>query len=319
MSKDDNAVELYRKFRPKNFKQVIGQEDAVRQLTEMLKNDRLPHALLFSGGSGVGKTTIARILKNKLGCTDGDFCEINAAEDRGIDMIREMNSRMGLSPMGGTCRMWLLDEAHQMSKRAGGDAQTALLKVLEDVPKHVYIILCTTDPAKLLPTIRTRCTEIKLKPLLAKDLDALIRSVPDCPKLSDAVVKQIAEVADGSARKALVLLHQVMGLETEQEQLEAVQRSDTKRQAIELARAMMDPNKKWPEIAAIITGIEDEAEGIRRLVFAYASSVLAKATGKKAELASLVMFNFRDSKIVFDNPGKGGLLFMANEVASNRK
>lgn len=312
-SREDEAVELYRKHRPKSFKQVIGQPEAVKQLSEMLKNDRLPQVLQFSGASGCGKTTLARILASKLNAIT--VFEINAAETRGIDTIRETKDKQGMSIPEGHSRVWIWDECHKLT----GDAQTAMLKMIEDVYPRCYHFLCTTDPQKLLPTIRSRCTEIKIKPLSSTDLISLIRSVPDCPELSDAVVKQIAEVADGSARKALVLLHQVMGLETEAEQIEAVQRSDSKRQAIELARAMMDPGKKWPEIAAIIAGIEDEAEGIRRLVFSYASSVLAKATGRKAELASLVMFNFRDSKIVFDNPGKGGLLFMANEVASNRK
>lgn len=316
---DANANELYRRYRPTSFKQVKGQDEAIKQLAEMLKNDRLPKVIMLSGPSGTGKTTLARIMASKLGCdvNSSNLIEINAAESRGIETVRDAKNKQWMSAAGGAYRIWIWDEVHKWT----GDAQSAALKLLEDVPPHVYHFLCTTDPQKLLPTIRSRCTIIKLKPVADKEIGALLTGVcsAEGKSISSKVAERIIEVAEGSARNALVLLHQIIGLETEAEQLEAVQKTDTKRQAIELARAMMDTSKSWPEIAKIIDGIEDDAEGVRRLVFAYAGSVLAKAVGKRAELAALVMFNFKDANLVYNNPGKAALIFMASEVASQRK
>ena len=99
--------ELYKKHRPASFDNVIGQDEAVRSLSEFVKNNKIPHAILFTGPSGVGKTTLARILKDHLGCGDPDFQEINTADFRGIDTVREIRQRMGLAPMFGKSRVWL--------------------------------------------------------------------------------------------------------------------------------------------------------------------------------------------------------------------
>src|SRR5688572_25883760 len=141
-------MELYKKFRPKTLKGVVGQEGAVSSLQSMIDKGRLPHTILFSGPSGCGKTTIARILKGILECSDLDFFEINCADFKGIDMVRDIRRYVGIPPLHGKSRVWLIDEAHQLTK----DAQNAFLKLLEDTPKHAYFMLATTDPQKLLPT-----------------------------------------------------------------------------------------------------------------------------------------------------------------------
>lgn len=285
------AIELYRKHRPTIFKQVVGQDKAVAMLEEMVKKNKVPHAILLSGPSGTGKTTLARILKSKLNCSDHDFAEINCADFRGIDMIREIRQRMGLSPLKGTCRIWLIDECQKLT----GDAMSAALKLLEDTPKHVYFLLATTDPGKLLKTIHTRCTEIKLGNLDPKCLEDLVRTIANKEgfKPSEDVVERLAEVADGSARKALVLLHQVMELDKEEDQLEAIQSSDSKQQAINIAKALMDPRTKWSEMAGILKEVDEEPEGIRHLVLAYSTKVLLGG-GRMSERAFVVINAFRD-------------------------
>lgn len=291
------TTELYRRHRPVSFKQVIGQPDAVKILNEMVKNSRIPHAILFTGGSGCGKTTLARILRVKLDCGESDFMEINAADFRGIDMVREIRNRMNLSPIGGTTRIYLIDEAHQLSSQA----QNALLKMLEDTPKHVYFFMATTDPLKLLSTIRTRCTEVKLKELSPAAMKELLLSVADKEgiELGEEVLDRLIEHAEGSARKALVILNQVMGLPDEDARMNAIENSDHKSKGIELARALLNPGTKWAEVALLLKGLEEEPESIRYLVLGYASNVMlggGKMAPRAFKIADIFQHNFYDSK-----------------------
>lgn len=303
------ATELYRKHRPTTFKAVIGQQRAVSMLKEMVTNDRVPHALLFVGGSGCGKTTLARIIKEKMECSDNDFVEVNCADFRGIDMVREIRNRMGLSPIGGKCRMWLIDECHQLSK----DAQNALLKMLEDTPAHVYFMLATTDPQKLLTTIRTRCTEVKLVELKAADMTALLQTTAEKEgkTLSEEVLARLVEYACGSARKALVLLNQVINIEGDEAQLDAIASSDSKTKAIELARALLQ-KAPWAEVAAILKDLDEEPESLRRMVLSYASNVLLGG-GKAAPRAFLLCDVFQHH---FYDSGKPGLVTACYAVCS---
>ncbi len=311
--RDDDAVEIYRRYRPSTFGEVLGQDAAVRTLQKSLENKALPHALLLTGGSGCGKTTIARILKVELDCGDSDFYEINAADDRGVDMVRQIRSVMGLAPMRGGCRIWLIDEVH----RATSDAQSALLKMLEDTPKHVYFFLCTTDPQKLLKTIHTRCTEVKLVPLTDAVMRELITAICQQEKvdLSDGVVNQIVDMAEGSARKALVLLHQVLQQDDEKEQLASLLKADSKRQTIDLCRLMMEPRPSWPDIAKIVKALEDEPETTRRIILGYFNSVLLGG-GRGAGRAFAVIQAFRDH--LYDS-GKAGLTASLYEVFVSAK
>ena len=296
--------ELYRKHRPTSFKRVIGQPEACRTLASMVKAGKVPHAIMFVGPSGCGKTTLAGILRTKLGCSENDFQDINAASNRGIDMVRSIDRRMGLAALGGSCRIWLLDEAH----KASSDAQTALLKVLEDPPDHVYFFLCTTHPQGLLPTIRTRCTEIRLKPLSEADLKRVMEEALEAeglPPASDELYQRIAEVAEGSARKALVLLGQVIGIPDEQERLDAVLSSDLKKDVFELVRMLLWRKATWPEVANFLKGLDTEDwEGLRRLVLANATNELLKG-GKGAERAFAIIRYFESN---YYDVGKAGLV-----------
>ena len=134
------------KYRPTVLKDFYGNQVLKSALGAILKRDLedIPHAMLFIGSSGCGKTTLARIVASKLDCVDAEFYELNSADVRGVDTIREVSKNMKYSPMSGSVRIWLFDEVHKMTN----DAQNAMLKMLEDPPDHVYFMLATTDPQK---------------------------------------------------------------------------------------------------------------------------------------------------------------------------
>ena len=197
------------KYRPDNFSDVKGNSDTLEILEGMLSDiETCPHTFLFYGNSGCGKTTTARILANRLGCRGSDYNEINTADFRGIDTIREIIGKSQFKPIEGTCRVWVLDEIH----KATGEAQNALLKILEDSPKHVYFILCTTDPQKLLATIKGRCTQFQMKPLSEAQMHVLLRKVviEEGEKLEREIYDQIIQDSLGHPRNALQILEQVL-------------------------------------------------------------------------------------------------------------
>lgn len=298
--------ELYKKYRPRSFKNVIGQAGAVRSLEALIKRG-LPHALLFSGPSGDGKTTLARIVAQILECGEPDLNEINAANTKGVDTIRDIDRYSRMMPVSGPVRVYLIDEAHMLTK----DAMNAILKVLEDPPKRAYFMLCTTDPQKLIKTIHTRCSEIKLSALSLTDLGLVCQRVIDKEGLSvsETVLKEIVEAADGSARKALVILEQVGYIEGEEAQLEAIKTTTINKDlGMSLARLLYNPSSKWQEVAAVLKEIKDDPEGVRYLVLGYARScLLGRGDARAFKIIDVFSKNFYDSK-------KAGLAAACYEV-----
>jgi len=287
--------DLHIKERPNKLGMVMGQKDAVSQIEQMMVNGA-PHALLFSGPSGCGKTTLARIVARMLKCARSDFAEVNAADSRGIEMVRGIQARAGLAPLGGgACRVWLIDECHQLT----AEAQSALLKLLEEPPSHVYFMLATTHPDKLRDAIRTRCTHIKVKPMDEDSLTALVTRAcaANSIKLTDDVKTKLVDAAGGSARRALVLLQTINGLDAKT-QIEVLGTADAKQAAIEIARALM-ARKGWKDVAAIIAACSEDPEGIRWMILSYFSKV-ALGGGRECERAAAIMrcfqYNYFDTK-----------------------
>ncbi len=293
-------TELYKKYRPKKFNEIIGQTEAVKILTDLGIKGEIPHAILMSGPSGTGKTTLARILRKKLKCSDADYVEMNAADARGIDAIRDISQRVGSAPIGGRTRVWVVDEVHGLTSQA----QDSFLKLLEDTPKHAYFVLLTTDPQKLKKTIRTRCTEIKCNLLTDVEVNSLVSSVAEKEgiPLDHSVIEKITEVAEGSARKALVLLHSIMGEDEADKQIELIEKASTSRQAIEICRALMNSKTSWTDMRKILLEVEDDSEAIRRMVMGYAKAVLLKSGNPRA---AVILDYFVDH---FYDSGQSGLV-----------
>ncbi len=301
-------TELYKQYRPQKFSEIVGQDDAIRVLNDFGRRKAMPHTILLSGPSGCGKTTIARILRKKLHCSDVDFRELNCADFRGIDMVRDIRSRVSLAPIGGKCRIWLIDECARLTT----DAQNAFLKILEDTPSHVYFFLATTEPQKLLKTIRTRATDIRVSLLRRTEMEKLLRTIleKEGTTISDEPIDRIIEVAEGSPRKGLVLLGSVIGLENEDEQLAAIRAGDVKGQAIMIARALIKPGVGWPEVANILREIDEEPESLRWMILSYCTTVLLSG-GKLADRAYQIVDVFRDN---FYDSKRAGLVAACWEV-----
>jgi DNA polymerase III gamma/tau subunit len=297
------SVSLSTKYRPRLLKDFLGNENIVKALRTMMEREEIPHTLLFTGPSGCGKTTLARIVAARLKCSQYDFTENNAADFRGIDSVRDILRQMTLSPMSGPCRVWLLDECHQLSK----DAQHALLKALEDTPKHVYFLLATTDPEKLLPTIKTRCVTFDVKPLNDNLMDALLKSVlqkEGVDNVPQEALDQIVQDSLGSARMALSVLDGIINMEPE-DMLEAAKQTTAQQNAaIDLCRALIG-KRPWREIAKIIQGLDQDPESVRRAVLGYAQAVLLKSGQPQAWV---VLDSFKQD---FFTTGKAGLTLSA--------
>jgi len=305
-------MELYKKYRPKKADEVIGQDKALTALRRMVKAGAIPHALLFTGPSGCGKTTLGRIVTRALKCDKIDFQEVNCADFRGIDMVRSIRSRMDQAPMGGDTRVWLIDEAHKLSS----DAQNAFLKLLEDTPLHVYFMLATTEPNKLLKTIRTRCTEVGVKSLSEKELVQLCSDVLNKEKVERFpidVLEKIAEHSEGSARKALVLLDQVYRLDNGQQMLEAIESTESKSDSIKIARLLMNKRTTWKQMAELLKNCDlSEPEGLRRMIIGYCKSVML-SNSLLTPRAFVVLDTFKDH--MYDS-GAAGLVWGCYAVLS---
>jgi DNA polymerase-3 subunit gamma/tau len=220
---------LARKWRPRTFAELSGQEHVVRALSNALERGRLHHAYLLTGTRGVGKTTIARILAKSLNCVKGvtatpcgvcpacvdidagrfvDLLELDAASNTGIDNMREILDNARYAPTVGRYKVYLIDEVHMLSKAAFN----SMLKTLEEPPEHVKFVLATTDPQKIPVTVLSRCLQFNLKllpaPLIAKRLAEILSA--EGVLFEDAAVALIARVAHGSMRDALSVLDQAI-------------------------------------------------------------------------------------------------------------
>ena len=277
-------MSLYQKYRPTELSQVKGNADILQTIEGMLsKIETCPHTFLLHGETGCGKTTIARIISTKLGCVGPDYKEVDTADFRGIDSVRDIRQNSQFMPMQGRCRVWVLDEIHKMT----GDAQNALLKILEDTPAHVYFILCTTDPQKLLATIRGRCIEFQVKPLSESQMKGLLKTIVRREKdtLEEEIFDQIIQDSLGHPRNAIQILEQVLNVSAERRLEVAKQTAAAQSQGIELCRLLFKKSSTWKEISTVLTGLkEQDAEGIRRMVLGYCQSTLLKTDNERAGL-----------------------------------
>src|SRR6202162_4448020 len=219
---------LYRKYRPQTSDAVVGQEPVVRTLRNAIANDQLRQAYLFAGPRGTGKTSMARILAKGVHCAQGptttpdntchacvaisngtslDVVEMDAASERGIDDIRETREPVVLQPVEGRYKVYILDEAHQLTDAAWN----ALLKLIEEPPPHLVFVFCTTDLSKVLPTVRSRCQTFVFQRPRLQDLVTVLTRVAEGEAIDapPQALSLVARAARGSFRGATSTLDQL--------------------------------------------------------------------------------------------------------------
>lgn len=199
---------LYRKYRPKNLDEVRGQEGIVSLLKQVLKNNNPAHAYLFIGGRGTGKTSVARIFAAELGIAPVDITEIDAASNRGIDEIRELKESVHTQGFESAKKMYIIDEVHMLTTQAFN----ALLKTLEEPPKHVIFVLATTDADKVPATIKSRCQIVQFRKPVYSILETLVCDISEREgiTLEAGVATKIAQLGDGSFRDTLSHLDMII-------------------------------------------------------------------------------------------------------------
>ena len=204
-----SELALYRKYRPSNFGEVIGQEQVTSILDSAIKQDHLVQAYLFVGSRGTGKTSVARIFAKAIGTSDNDLIEIDGASNRGIDEIRALREAVRTLPFESKYKVYIIDEVHMLTK----DAFNALLKTLEEPPAHVIFILATTEQHKVIETIVSRCQTFVFK----KPTNEILKKVAkDIAKkegftIADDVADLLAFMGDGSFRDTIGILQKIIG------------------------------------------------------------------------------------------------------------
>jgi len=286
---------LYQKVRPKKFSEVVGNSTTIGALENMVRSPEVdrPHAIMMYGPSGTGKTTVARILAYEFGGDENSLFEVNAANTRGLDSVRDIAKDAHLTALGGKPKTYIIDESHQLTPAA----QEAFLKIIEDYPPDTYFIFCTTEPKGLIQTIRNRCTSYEMSVLSVQKILDLLNMVCQKEKLEvpDEILQAIAATTNGSPRAAIVSLEAVKDIKDLDTAIRLLIRgTENDPQVIELCKLLYaEPTvrrQKWQVILETFDSLTDAPETIRKsiLTYLYRKLVSVGSESEALDLAHLI-------------------------------
>jgi len=309
---------LHTKYRVNTLDRMVGNETIINEIKTLINREKdTPHVWLFTGSPGCGKSTLAYIVSDLLGCppkeTNLDFREINASSEGGINTAREIQKTMIFHPMdkNNKCRIYFLEECH----RASPDFWEGMKKPLEMPPDHVYFLMCTSESEKILANaaIKRRVHHFDVKRLNDKQILILVKRTLEEEGeegVPDEVVNTIAELSDGSPGQALMHLDKIIDLDPE-EMLDALRVNETTRkQVYDLSRALL--NGTWNDVRQVLYDpkkkeflLNEEAEAIRRMVLGYMQKVIVTQSSETATFARalLVLDCFSDTFFYTGKPG----------------
>lgn len=303
----DMTDTLINKYRPQTFDEIVGQEKICKSIVSALKK-RHGRAFLLSGPSGVGKTSIGRIIAQEVGCTSFNLIEVDGASTTGIDAMRELLSHLHYASAG--ARVIIVDEVHAVSAQA----VKSLLKSLEEPTANTYWVLCTTELTKVPKEIRTRCLDYVLQPVSRTEIARLLREVAKAEKLpirrSKDSLDALAELAEGSPRQGLSMLAQCGELRDEEEvRVLCEVETTTSKGAIDLCRLLIK-GSDWSGLSRCIEKIDASPESVRIIVLRYMASVALKH--KRPERILAIMDEF--SQPFLDREGRAPLLLACGRL-----
>ena len=299
------------KYRPSTLDEFFGNEGLKSTLQSILNRPlaSIPHSFLIYGPSGTGKTTLARIIRKEMGCSDYDYHELNAADLRKIDDMRAIISEAPLAPLSGKIKIYYWDESHNLLSYS----KEAVLKILEEPPNHVYFFLATTEPERIPKTIQRRCTKLQTRllslPVAAEHLKSVIKreKISGIPK---EVLTAIIKTSEGSASEALTLLDTIKDNPTEEGINYLISLSKDTQALCRSILAVVQGKEGWRDTKKIVTTLECDPEQARQHILNYLSKVLLSTGDPKIYEA---MTYFTES---FYNTSKAGLI-MACFAACN--
>ena len=273
---------LDKKYRPSTYDQIVGNQALLKSLKSITDDpDNLPSSILLTGPSGCGKTTLSRIIATEIGSKDVQ--ELNISNTRGIDDARNIIKKSRFKSLKGNSKVIILNEVHEATK----NFQNAMLEVLEEPPKGVLFILCTTEPEKLLKTIRTRCSIFKVSSLTRKEIKKILETVieKEDKEVSEDYIKLMAKLCNGSARTALVMLDSCIDLRGDEalEIIENYEGSENKEVKEFCYYILQNKKPKWDKIKKIISKLDIEPESARYAVLGFLNSAMLKSWSKRTD------------------------------------
>lgn len=314
-------MDLAEKYRPKTLDEIYGQDHVIPSLKSIMsrKIESIPHTFSFFGHFGCGKTTLAYIVANTLGCSEINIQYYNTANTRGIDTIRDMETACQYRPItkpgDNPIKFYILDECHEITK----SGQNAMLKMLEKPPDHAYFVLCTSEHEKLLDPLRSRANTYVLKPLSRLTLVKIIKEV--CKKervtFPGDIIRSIADYSENSARNALKILDKVIDIADDDEVRKAIPGAAIEyKEIIDICRIMLDRSyTSWPDLCTLLKSIDAKPDEIRRGILGYLGSVAMNSQKYPARL--ITMCSLFSESIMYSNMGalvaQIGLAFQVDE------